>query len=108
MERFRRPSAQTTAVLLALAQNPRVWRHGYDLCQELGLKPGTLYPILIRLADRGHLETTWESDAPPGRPTRHMYRLTGQGRSLVAELAAANKRASLGKRVGLRPQTEGV
>jgi hypothetical protein len=29
------------------------------------------------LADRGLLETTWDTDVPSGRPPRHMYRLTG-------------------------------
>src|SRR5262247_1698150 len=52
MARARRPSAQTTAVALALAERPAAWRYGYELCQQLGLKPGSLYPILVRLADR--------------------------------------------------------
>ncbi|HET9139424.1 hypothetical protein [Actinophytocola sp.] len=40
-----------------------------------------MHPILIRLADRGLLETAWESDPPAGgRPSaRHLYRLTGPG-----------------------------
>jgi DNA-binding PadR family transcriptional regulator len=85
----RRPSAQTTAVVLALAEQPATWRYGYALCQQLGLKAGSMYPILMRLADRGLLETTWESEAPAGRPPRHLYRLTGPGRVLAEELAAA-------------------
>jgi PadR family transcriptional regulator, regulatory protein PadR len=87
--RSRRPSPQTTAVLLALAEKPTAWRYGYELCQQLGLKPGSLYPILVRLADRGLLETTWDTDLPAGRPPRHLYRLTGSGRALATELAAA-------------------
>ena len=43
----------------------------------------------MRLADRGPLETTWERDLPAGRPPRHLYRLTGPGRVLAEELAAA-------------------
>jgi DNA-binding PadR family transcriptional regulator len=89
MTRSRRPSAQTTAVVLALAEKPTAWRYGYQLCQQLGLKPGSLYPILVRLADRGLLETTWDTDVPAGRPPRHLYRLTGSGRALATELAAA-------------------
>jgi PadR family transcriptional regulator, regulatory protein PadR len=46
-------SAQATAVVHALAEEPAAWRYGYDLCQELGIKPGSMYPILVRLADRG-------------------------------------------------------
>jgi DNA-binding PadR family transcriptional regulator len=48
-----------------------------------------MYPILIRLADRGLLETAWDTDIPAGRPPRHLYRLTGSGRALATELAAA-------------------
>jgi PadR family transcriptional regulator PadR len=89
MTRTRRPSAQTTAVVLALAEEPTAWRYGYELCKQLGIKPGSLYPILVRLADRGQLETAWDTDVPAGRPPRHLYRLTGSGRALATELAAA-------------------
>ena len=94
MARSRRPSAQTTAVVLALAKTPTAWRYGYELCQELGLQPGSLYAILVRLADRGLLETTWETNAPAGRPPRHLYRLTGSGRALATELAAAPQQST--------------
>ena len=87
MTRSRRPSAQTTAVVLALADEPTTWRYGYELCRQLDLKPGSLYPILVRLADRGLLETAWETDGPAGRPPRHLYRLTGSGRAFATELA---------------------
>jgi DNA-binding PadR family transcriptional regulator len=89
MTSLRRPSAQTTAVVLALAEEPTTWRHGNALCQQLDLKPGSLYPILMWLADRGLLATTWEADVPAGRPARHLYRLTGSGRALAVDLAAA-------------------
>lgn len=88
MTRTRRPSAQTVAVLLALAEEPSAWRYGYELCQRVGLKAGSMYPILIRLADRGLLETTWETAPPQGRPPRHLYRLTGPGLELATELVA--------------------
>jgi len=87
--RTRRPSTQTVAVLSALASDPTAWRYGYELGLEVGLKAGSLYPILIRLSERGLLEATWESDAPQGRPPRHLYRLTAAGASLADELAAA-------------------
>lgn len=89
MTRTRRPSPQTTAVMLALAEEPTAWRYGYELCRQLDIKPGSLYPILMRLADRGQLETAWDTDVPAGRPPRHLYRLTGSGRALATELAAA-------------------
>jgi len=87
-------SAQTLAVLAALASEPSSWRHGYDLARETDLKSGTLYPILVRLADREIVEACWESGQPSGRPRRHLYRLTGQGLTVAQEaLAAAAARA---------------
>jgi PadR family transcriptional regulator PadR len=106
MARARRPSPQTIAVLDALAAVPTGWSYGYDLCRTLGLKAGTVYPILIRLAERGQVETAWEQDAPPGRPARHLYRLSPQGRELASQLARA--RASTGKARVLAPPALGV
>jgi PadR family transcriptional regulator, regulatory protein PadR len=87
MARARRPSPQTAAVLTALAETGAGWSHGYDLCRALGLKAGTVYPILIRLAERGLVETSWEADPPRGRPTRHLYRLTTAGAELARTVA---------------------
>src|SRR3954471_13825237 len=72
-------SSQTLVVLTALSTEPAAWRHGYDLAKQTGLKSGTLYPILIRLADRGLVEACWEAEQPAGRPRRHLYRLTADG-----------------------------
>ena len=87
MRRNRPLSVQAISVLRALAADPSRWRYGYDLATEVHLKSGSLYPMLVRLADRGLLETSWE----PGvgsRPPRHLYRLTGAGRDFVAALTA--------------------
>jgi PadR family transcriptional regulator, regulatory protein PadR len=73
-------SAQTLSVLAVLRDLPSEWRHGYALAKQTGLKSGTLYPILIRLADRGLVEACWQDEPQPGRPRRHMYRLTVDGR----------------------------
>jgi PadR family transcriptional regulator, regulatory protein PadR len=72
-------SAQTLSVLAALCDQPSQWQHGYALAKQTGLKSGTLYPILIRLADRGLVEACWQDEPQPGRPRRHMYRLTAAG-----------------------------
>lgn len=72
-------SPQTLAVLAALCEEPSQWRHGYALAGQTGLKSGTLYPILIRLADRGLVEARWQDEPIPGRPRRHLYRLTADG-----------------------------
>jgi DNA-binding PadR family transcriptional regulator len=107
MARSRRPSAQTIAVVLALAETPTTWRHGYDLCRVLDIQAGSMYPILIRLADRGLLETTWETDVPAGRPPRHLYRLTGSGLALATELAQEARSAGT-KPAAMRLQWEGA
>ena len=85
----RRPSKQTAAVLAALAREPQVSRYGYELGKEVGLEAGTLYPILMRLTERGLLEAGWETDPPAGRPPRHLYRLTGEGVRWAAQMSAA-------------------
>jgi PadR family transcriptional regulator PadR len=86
MKRRRRPSRQTAAVVRALADEPPAWRYGYELCRELGIKAGSMYPILMRLADRGLLETAWETNPKSGRPPRHLYRLTRPGLALATQL----------------------
>jgi PadR family transcriptional regulator, regulatory protein PadR len=83
-------SAQTLSVLAALCDEPSQWRHGYALAKETGLKSGTLYPILIRLADRGLVEACWQEEPQPGRPRRHLYRVApDQLPAATAALAAA-------------------
>jgi DNA-binding PadR family transcriptional regulator len=91
-------SAQTLSVLAVLCSEPAGWRHGYGIAKETGLKSGSLYPILIRLADRGLVEARWEEGQPAGRPRRHLYRLTPGGvaraKAALAEQAAAARRSA--------------
>jgi len=91
----RRPlrlSPQTLQVLDAFLEAPKDWKYGYDISRNTGLKSGTLYPILMRLAERELLETSWET-VEPGKPPRHLYRLTPNGMGFAREHAAV-KRAS--------------
>lgn len=83
----RRPesSPQTRNVLRALRDEPG-WSYGYDLARLTGLKSGTLYPMLARLAERGLLEAAWEQAPPEGRPPRHLYRLSAAGTELASSL----------------------
>jgi PadR family transcriptional regulator, regulatory protein PadR len=97
MARTRASSPQAIRVLRALAADPARWRYGYDLAREVHLKSGSLYPILIRLADRELLETSWEP-GPPGRPPRHLYRLTPTGLEYMAALDVARVERSVRRR----------
>ena len=87
-------SPQTLSVLAALCGQPSAWQHGYTLSRQTGLKSGTLYPILIRLADRGLVEACWQEEPVPGRPRRHLYRLTSDG---LASATAAVAEAEAGR-----------
>ena len=92
-------SKQTKLLLETLLAAPSAWRHGYDISKDTGLKPGTLYPLLMRLSDMGFLASKWMEPEQPGRPPRHLYRLTGDGAALAREVAAEPKPASRGKTV---------
>ncbi len=74
-----RLSPQTISLLAAMSETPSDWHYGYDLSRQTELKSGTLYPILMRLAELGWLETKWEHAEENGKP-RHLYRLTAEGR----------------------------
>lgn len=98
MKRERRSSAQTLSIFEALLAQPRAWRHGYDLSTETELKSGTLYPVLMRLYERGFLESKWEESELPGRPPRRMYRLTTKGVAYAkSELELRDELALAGK-----------
>ncbi len=101
-------STQTLAVLATLAADPAGWLHGYLIAKRTELASGTLYPILIRLAERGLIEARWEDEQPAGRPRRHLYRLTADGlvaaRTALADAdadaatATARRRSAGGRR----------
>lgn len=65
-------------VLSGFLEDLEGWKYGYDISRKTGLMSGTLYPILMRLAANGLLETSWEM-VERGRPPRHLYRLTKDG-----------------------------
>lgn len=100
-------SAQTLFVLASLESDPAAWRHGYVLAKETGLRSGTLYPILIRLAERGLVEACWEDEQPAGRPRRHLYRLSPDGlatatAALTEQVRQQHRRAAVAGQAGGR------
>lgn len=67
--------------------------HGYAIAQSVAahgfglLKGGSLYPVLGRLEEAGHVEATWVEGQ--GGPGRREYELTASGRDrLQAELVS--------------------
>ena len=77
-------SPQTLQVIAIFLDAPKDWKYGYDISRSTGLKSGTLYPILMRLAERKLLDTCWEP-SEMGKPPRHMYRFTPTGLRLARE-----------------------
>lgn len=90
-----RLSPQTLLVLDTFLEESTEWRYGYEISRATGLKSGTLYPILMRMEERRLLETKWES-GEPGRPPRHMYRLTPEGMQFARRNRAARELGPLG------------
>lgn len=98
-----RLSPQTLKVLDAFLDAPKEWRYGYDISRDTGLKSGTLYPILMRMAERKLLETSWET-VEEGKPPRHLYRLTPNGMQFAREQrrsrATGARRIAMGEAKG--------
>jgi DNA-binding PadR family transcriptional regulator len=97
-----RRSPQTALVLAEFLSDDQKWRYGYDISRNTGLKSGTLYPILMRLAEHRMLKTSWET-AAEGRPPRHMYKLTKDGLRYAREMVSEPTAQQAGE-----PAYEGV
>jgi DNA-binding PadR family transcriptional regulator len=54
---------------------------GAEICRALGLGPGTIYPLLSRLAKKEWLRSFRETGDPHalGRPVRRFYTMTSTG-----------------------------
>jgi PadR family transcriptional regulator len=104
MDMTRQPntSPQTLRVLRLLLEEPAAWHYGYVISQQTGLKSGTLYPILIRLADQGWLETCWAKPKRQGRPARHTYRLTQVGARAASALVTKAQEANIVELPGIQ------
>lgn len=91
-DRFRRELARGTFELALLAVLRSGRRYGYELLTLLNdliggspeVKEGTLYPLLHRLEDAGHITSTWETQ--DRTPPRKYYVITPAGRAQQALL----------------------
>ncbi|MFH8780004.1 PadR family transcriptional regulator [Streptomyces rimosus] len=83
-------------VLLNAQPDEPAW--GLRICRDADLGPGTVYPILDRLLERGWLRSWDETDTHPGRPARRFYEFTGAGRAQTLEALEARsvRRARFG------------
>lgn len=85
-------------ILLALADQPR---HGLGIVEEVEVRtdgavrlgPGTLYTMLKRLSEDGHVrETTRAPDPSDDDPRRRYYRITPRGRAALRSEAERMRR----------------
>ena len=74
----------TALTLQALACG---YAYGFDIMAATGLPSGTVYPLLRRLERAGCVVARWEDERAAhraGRPRRRHYRITAEGRQLLA------------------------
>lgn len=101
---IRRELARGTIELVLLALLASGSRYGYQIISELNnltestpeIKEGTLYPVLHRLEDAGHVVSSWE--AHDRTPPRKYYQLTTVGRARLSALRAEWDRLTKGIR----------
>jgi PadR family transcriptional regulator PadR len=94
LDRLRRELARGTAELAILSILNTGRRYGYELLKllqntadgVLETKEGTLYPLLHRLEDAGHITAEWEAEGR-ARPRKY-YAITAAGREYLATLRA--------------------
>jgi DNA-binding MarR family transcriptional regulator len=78
------------ALITAAERGEPVW--GFKICEQTGLGPGTVYPILDRLEAARWISGLWEADQPADRPRRRLYEMTAVGRAELATGLAARPR----------------
>ncbi|MGW1322675.1 PadR family transcriptional regulator [Streptomyces antibioticus] len=81
--RLTKPTIVVLETLLSARSDSPPW--GLSICRDADLGPGTVYPILDRLAQRGWVTSYEETGPHPGRPARRFYELTSTGRQQAAE-----------------------
>lgn len=80
----RAASEQEKAILKAFLTDIDKPRYGYGLHKETGVDHSTIYNLLLRLLEQGHLAGEWQLSDKKGRPKR-LYTLTKEGLSYAAQ-----------------------
>lgn len=101
-----------SAELLILSLLEARPRHGYELSKLIHARSGghltfhidSLYPLLYRLEERGWIKGTWVEQ--PGERRRRFYKMTAEGRRILAQqfatwetFVAAVRRVTRGEHV---------
>jgi PadR family transcriptional regulator PadR len=75
-------------VLSAMLSDPIAWHYSLGIGTAAGIAPGTIYPTLARLERTGWIESGWDSKVEAAASRRRIYRLTGVGQRIAAEVLA--------------------
>lgn len=78
--------AQRARVAAELALHPHHDHHGYAIAKATGMAAGMVQSVLVHMEAVGWL-TSRRENANPQEPSRRLYRLTDDGRRMVAEEA---------------------
>ncbi|MFF8537343.1 PadR family transcriptional regulator [Streptomyces sp. NPDC015532] len=92
--RLTKPTIAVLEALLSATADAPAW--GLSICRDADLGPGTVYPILDRLTERGWVTSQEETGPHPGRPARRFYELTGTGRLMASEALRARQARRFG------------
>lgn len=72
---------ENTRLILRVLADASAPMWGLDITKKSGLRHGTGHPVLVRLVQHGWVERTIEAKGTyHGRPARHFYELTPDGR----------------------------
>lgn len=79
----------TRMVAAQFLRDPAAPLYGQRVVDLTKLRPGTVYPLLGRMADEGWLSDTWENpeDRTTGRPLRRYFCLTSAGLKMAQAMA---------------------
>ncbi|WP_078956125.1 PadR family transcriptional regulator [Streptomyces sp. NRRL B-1140] len=92
--RLTKPTIAVLEALISATSDNPAW--GLSICRDADLGPGTVYPILDRLAERGWVMSFGETGSHPGRPPRRYYELTGTGRQQASDALASRRMRRFG------------
>ncbi len=84
-EQAMRMTYATAMVLQALDAG---YRYGFEIIEVVGVRSGTVYPLLRRLEEAGMLRSRWEPvrvTRSSNRPARKYYELTRRATPLIAQ-----------------------
>ena len=82
-------------VLRAFLDDSAGEHYGLELIERSGVKGGALYPLLVKLEERGWVSSRWEDidESVEGRRKRRYYRLTADGAAAAVEVLRDTSRA---------------